>query len=293
VTTSPNPAELFTLLSEPPLDQPALVLCLHGWIDAGGSAQEACETILEQMDRRTVARFDTEQLIDHRARRPTLHIVESVSTGLDWPEIELTAGQDSTGNDLLVLHGVEPDHHWRGFVTAVTELAIRFEVRRVVGFGAYPAPSPHTRRSRLSATAATPELASLSFSPATIDVPAGVQAALEISMYQVGIDAVGLWAQVPHYVSGSRYPAAAQALVEGLVPAAGLVFDSGELAAEALAARNRLDSLIAENPSHAEMMRALEVQYDALVDAEADLASGHDLAAQLEEFLRHQGDRDT
>jgi proteasome assembly chaperone (PAC2) family protein len=292
VSEPTNAAELFTLLSDPYLERPVLVVCLQGWIDASGSAQEACDAILEQIDRRTVASFDTERLTDHRARRPTLQIVESVSVGMQWPEITLSAGQDATGNDVLVLHGVEPDHNWRSFVAAVTELAQRFGVRRVVGLGAYPAPSPHTRPSRLSATAATPELASLGFSPATLDVPAGVQAALELAAHRAEIEAVGLWVQVPHYVTGSRYPAAAQALLDGMVGAAGLVFDSSQLAADALAARNRLNALIDENPSHREMLRTLENQYDALVDAEADLASGHDLTSQLEDFLRSQNDAD-
>ena len=88
-----------------------------------------------------------------------------------------------------------------------------FGVRRVIGLGAYPASSPHTRPSRLSATAATPDLASLGFTPATLDVPAGIQAALELAHHAAGIESVGLWAQVPHYISGAHYPAASLALV--------------------------------------------------------------------------------
>jgi len=144
----------------------------------------------------------------------------------------------------------------------------------------------------LTATAATPELASLGFTPATLDVPAGIQAALERALHAAGIEAVGLWAQVPHYISGAHYPAASLALVDGLVGAAGLVFDSSQLAADALSTRNRLDDLVSDEDSHREMLAALEKQYDDLIDAEAELVSGNDLDGELEAFLRSQDDTD-
>ena len=282
-----RPDDLYTLHGAPSLDEPILLIHLTGWIDAGLCAHEAMETILGQMAPATVAEFETEWLLDHRARRPTMHIVEGVNVGLDWPEIVLVAGQDATGNDVLFLHGAEPDHNWRTFCDAVVTLAHRFGVRRAIGLGSYPASSPHTRPSRLSATAATPELASLGFTPATLDVPAGMQAALEMALHQSGIEAVGLWAQVPHYISGAHYPAASLALVDGLVGAAGLVFDSSQLAADALATRNRLNDLVDDDSSHREMLEALERQYDDLVEAEAEMA-GDELTDELEAFLRSQ-----
>ena len=201
--------------------------CISAAGSSGGCAAEALDTILGQIAPVTVAEFDTEWLLDHRARRPTMHVVEGVNVGLDWPEITLVAGQDATGNDVLVLHGAEPDHNWRTFCDAVVDLANRFGVRQL-GLGAYPASSPHTRPSRLSAPP-HPELASLGFTPATLDVPAGIQAALERALHAAGIEAVGLWGWVPHYISGAHYPAASLALVDGLVGATGLVFDSSQL----------------------------------------------------------------
>ena len=286
-----DPDDLYTLLATPTLHEPVLLVHLTGWIDAGGCAAAALDTILDQIERRPLARFDTEWLLDHRARRPVMRIVESVTTALEWPEIQLVAGRDRTGNDVLVLHGAEPDHNWRTFCDAVVALAHRFGVRRAIGLGAYPASSPHTRPSRLSSTAATPALASLGFSPATLDVPAGMQAAVEFALHDAGIPSVGLWAQVPHYISGASYPPASLALVDGLVGAAGLVFDSSQLAADALATRSRLDGLVSDEDSHRDMLRALERQYDDAVEAEAAFNSD-DVADQIAEFLRNQGEPD-
>ena len=282
-----TPDELYTLLATPALDDPILLIHLTGWIDASGCAADARDVILDQIDATPVASFETEWLIDHRARRPLMHIVEGVTTALDWPEINLVRGADSTGNDLLLLHGAEPDHNWRTFCDAVVQLAHRFGVRRVIGLGAYPASAPHTRPSRLSSTASTPELAVLGFTPATLNVPAGMQAAVEFALHKAAIPSVGLWAQVPHYISGATYAPATQALIEGLVGAAGLVFDSSELAAEALATRNRLDGLVSDEDSHRDMLRALEEHYDNAVDVEASIR-GDDVADEIAEFLRNQ-----
>lgn len=285
-----EPEDLYTVQSEPTLDAPVLLIHLDGWIDAAGASQEAVESILDQVAPVTVAEFDTEWLLDHRARRPTMRVVEGVNVGLDWPEIILASGQDASGNDVMVLHGAEPDHNWHTFCSAVVDLAVRFGVRRAVGLGAYPASSPHTRPSRLSVTASTPDLAGLGSSPSTLDVPAGIQAALESALHKAGIEAVGIWAQVPHYISGPHYPAAAQALVEGLVGAAGLDFDSSELASDALSTRSTLDELVDDDPSNREMLETLEKQYDDLLNAEAELAGGDDFTEALEAFLRSQDD---
>src|SRR5690606_26011040 len=103
--------------------------------------------------------WDADRLVDHRSRRPTMHLVDGVNTGLTWPTIELRHGQDPDGRDALLLVGSEPDVRWRAFAADVAELALRFGTRLVVGFGAFPAPVPHTRPSRLATTATTPELA--------------------------------------------------------------------------------------------------------------------------------------
>jgi predicted ATP-grasp superfamily ATP-dependent carboligase len=289
--------KLFELLETPDLGSPIMVMVLEGWIDAGMGAAGAVSALMEHLDMTTVATFDADLLLDHRARRPILHLENGVNTGLTWPSIEVRAASDRTGVDFLLLVGAEPDHHWHAFSRAVVDLAMELGVRMVVGLGAYPAALPHTRQSRLSATATTPELADqVGFVRGTIDVPGGVQAAIERRCAEVGLPAVGLWAQVPHYVSAMPYPPASAALVDGLRSVAGLDLDAGELVEEAVVTRSRLDALVADNDEHVAMVRHLEEQYDAeegagesLLGGGEAIPSGDELAAELERFLREQG----
>ena len=102
-------AELYELLDSPELDAPALILGLDGWIDAGFASANALGTILEDLDTITLAVFDTDALLDHRSRRPTMHLLDGINTGLTWPSIELRAGVDRVGNEVLFLVGVEPE----------------------------------------------------------------------------------------------------------------------------------------------------------------------------------------
>jgi hypothetical protein len=287
---------LFELLERPSLDEPVMILALDGWIDAGGGAASATERLQDQLDLQPIASFDTDALLDHRARRPTMHLVDGVNTGLTWPTIELEAASDENGNDLLLLHGVEPDHSWPTFCQAVVELAELFDVRLIIGLGAYPAAVPHTRPVRLASTASSPELARLlGFVRGTLDVPAGVQAAIERESADAGIPSLGLWAQVPHYASAMPYPAGGAALIEGLAQVADLAVDAGPLDEATASTRQRLDALVADSDEHRELVTQLEHHVDDEEDEvgegrgpELELQSGDELAAEVERFLRDQ-----
>lgn len=283
--------QLFELLEQPELKSPVLILALDGWIDAGMGASTAISTIFETTKTTTIATFDTDALLDHRARRPTAHLVDGVNTGLTWPELELRAGTDSDENDVLFLTGAEPDHFWRSFSRSVVDLALIFDVRLVVGLGAYPAPTPHTRPTQIVATATSEELASnVGFIHGQLDVPAGVHAAIERCCVDASLPAIGIWAQVPHYTTAMAYPAASLALIEALPRVAGLNFDTLGLSTDALSTRERLDSLVANSDEHMNMVRQLEEYVDSVEEAEREgLISGEDIAAEFERYLREQG----
>lgn len=284
--------ELYELHERPDLDSPALLVALEGWIDAGYAAGRAAEAIVEQSEGIHIATFDADALLDFRARRPTMHLVDGLNTGLTWASTELHALRAPNGRDLLLLTGVEPDHAWHAFTDAVFELALDLGATMELGFGAFPAGTPHTRPVMLSATASTEELcSSLGFVRGTIDVPAGVEAVLERRFAEAGLPAAGIWAQVPHYTATMRYPAASARLIEALNPLAGTDFGVESLADEIAETRQRIDSLIEDNPEHVAMLRQLEAQSDeATENPLGDLPSGDDLAEELQRFLREQGD---
>jgi proteasome assembly chaperone (PAC2) family protein len=287
-----TPEDRVVLVDEPSLADPVLVIALEGWIDAGFGAATAIATLLDISDANLVASFDGEYFLDQRARRPMARIVDGVTTELRWPEIQLRHGTDSGGLDLLFLAGPEPDFHWLEFCELVVGLAEQFNVRIVVGLGAFPAPAPHTRPVRLAATVPQSSqrlLEKVGLVAGELEVPAGIMSALELAFADADIDAITLWARVPHYVATLPYPQASVALIEGLSAMAGVVLDSTALRKAADDARSRVNELVGSNPEHVKMVADLESTID---EAEGNalntsiIPTGEDLARDIERFLR-------
>ena len=289
-----GPSSLYRLTGEPAPPSPVLVVALDGWVDAGLAGGTAMASLLEAVETWPYAVFDSEELLDQRARRPKLKIADGINEGLEWPRVILSVGADRLGSGIAMLAGPEPDMRWQSFSDAVAELATALEVRLMVGFGGFPAAAPHTRPVKLAATSSSSQLAQkIGFIPGAIDVPAGIQAVIELACSKAGIPSVGLWARVPHYVAAMPFPAASVVLLDGLASLSGLVIDSHVLTEAADAAREKVDELIAQSSEHQEMVRQLEQQIDELEGTPAmpddrTVPSGDEIAAELERYLRCQ-----
>lgn len=123
----------------------------------------------------------------------------------------------------------------------------------------------------------------------TIEVPAGIQTALQEGRAAKGVPAVGIWARVPHYLATLPYPAASAALVEALATVSGLEFTTDELHDAAASALMQIDAALGASEEHRALVRGLEAAFDgeeATAPDSLDLLSGDELAAELERFLR-------
>ena len=278
----------------PVLDQPVLVVHLTGWIDASGAGAAALTAVNDECATNLLATFDGDAFIDYRARRPTMELRDGVNTKLVWDEIQLRVGRDPHNKAVLTLIGPEPDSRWREFASVVTQLAGQLGVRQMVALGAYPFATPHTRPPRLSSSSPSADvLANLPYLKNSVDVPAGISAVLEHALSDAGIASLGMWVQVPHYVSAMSYPAATVALLQGLHEVTGLAVSANEAVHEAEIQRHRIDKLVAANDEHGTMVSNLEALYDQAGEqtmslGDAQLPSGDDLAAEFERFLREQ-----
>ena len=286
--------DLYRVEREVSLTDPVMVMGLDGWVDAGLSGASAMAALLGNIKTEPVVTFDSDVLLDYRSRRPTQRIVDGVLTDLTWPEAQIRVGRDAQGSDVLLLVGPEPDHQWHAFTDSVVGLASEFGVRFATGLGGFPAPVPHTRPIRIVATAIDSTVAGqVGFIPGVREVPAGVHASLLKGFERQGIQAVSLWAMVPHYVAGMPFPATSLALLEQLQALTGLDVDTSELKAAAAVTRQRVDELIAQSAEHVEMVLNLESQHDAQIAATNmptdNLPSGDEIAAELERFLRGEG----
>jgi hypothetical protein len=216
-------------------------------------------------------------------------------TDYDDPKLNLYAMRDSVGTPFLLLAGMEPDLRWEQFVTAVRLLAERLGVRQTVGLGAIPMAVPHTRPMTMTAHSNNRELIA-DHQPwiGEVQVPSRVSNLLEYRMAQHGHDAVGFTVHVPHYLAQTDYPAAAEALLEQVSRTAELQFPLRALGEAAATVRSRISEQVEASSEIAQVVAALERQYDAFVAAQENrsllardenLPSGEELGAEFERFL--------
>jgi len=274
---------------------PVLIHALEGFSDAGHAIRLAAAHLQSALDTELVASFAIDDLLDYRSRRPLMTFKTDHFTDYDDPRLNLYALRDSLGTPFLLLAGMEPDLQWERFVTAVRLLAERLGVRQTIGLGAIPMAVPHTRPVTMTAHSNNRELIA-DHQPwvGEVQVPSSVSNLLEYRMAQNGHDAVGYTVHVPHYLAQTDYPAAAEALLKQVSTSASLAFPLSALTEAAAAVASKIDDQVGASPEVAQVVDALEHQYDAFVAAQEnrsllardeDLPSGEELGAEFERFL--------
>lgn len=286
-------------------DGAGLVMLYHfeGFMDAGDTGDQIVEQLLESQTCTTVARFDADQLIDYRARRPMVTFRRDAYTAYEPPQLELRLVRDATGAPFLLLSGPEPDVAWERFTAAVREIVERLGVRLAVSFHGIPMGVPHTRPVGLTPHGTRTELVPGQrevFEEA--QVPGSAAALTEVRLAEAGHDVLGVVAHVPHYIARSPYPDAALVVLEAVTSATGLVLPevAHALRTAALRTQEEIERQLAEGDEElVSVVRGLEQQYDALAGADsrgnlvaepAELPSADELGAVFEQFLAERED---
>ncbi|HEX9977764.1 MAG TPA: PAC2 family protein [Acidimicrobiia bacterium] len=259
---------------------PALVVAFEGWVSAGAAGTVAAAHLAGDAD--VVVRFESDLLYDYRVNRPILEFTEGIIGAVEWPEAVIrlrNAGQ----RDLLVLSGPEPNWNWQAFAHAVADLATEVGVVEQVSLGGIPWAAPHTRPTILTTTASRPDLlgGDANYPAGLLRVPASAATVIEGAVAERGIPTVGFWARVPHYVAGVYHPAVV-ALVEHVARHLGIEVPLGSLVDDAATQRRELDSALEDQPAVAQVVEQLE----ALYDRAGEVATGEEIAAEIERFLR-------
>ena len=302
-----QPEDLYELDAEETsdLDGAALLVSLEGFMDAGAAGRLLTEHLLDAFEHTTVARFDADRLLDYRSRRPLMTFDEGKWESYDAPELSVFRLADAAGKPFLLLAGPEPDHEWDLFAAAVQSASSQLGGGPLIGFQGIPMGVPHTRPLGVISHATRPELITgQQQMPDKLQVPGSAAALLEFRAGEAGRDALGFAVHVPHYLSQAVYPEAAVALLDTVTAVTGLELPSDALRLAADRTNSEIDRQVAESAEVAELVTALERQYDAVAESTdngegGDLLDGgqmptaDELAAQFERFLEQQDRNDS
>src|SRR5579862_1774350 len=279
--------------SRPQLTKPVLIASFRGWNDGGQGASMATAFLNRHWHAQEFASIDSESFFDFQSTRPHVSLVDGTVRKIDWPEnVFCHARPARSDRDAVVLLGTEPSLRWQTFAGLVTGLAKDLGVELVVTLGALLADVPHTRPSPVTASANDASvIGKLNVQPSRYEGPTGIVGVLHDSFRAADIPSVSLWAAVPHYVSLTPSPRAAQALCERLATLLEVPLDTTELDEASEAYMQQVSEAVAADEETAAYVEELEGRVDEF-SIETELPSGDALAAELTRFLREREEGD-
>jgi proteasome assembly chaperone (PAC2) family protein len=273
-----------------PLRNPVMLVALRGLFDIGGVATSALDWMLKERDALVIADIDPDPFFDFTQERPEQFIDEDGEKQIRWPENEFMIIRYPEGaRDMIVLNGIEPHVSWNTFTQCVVTVAQGLGCNLVVSLGAAAEQVPHTRVPLVVGSTTNEDLAMrLGLSRPQYQGPTGVAGVMLDALDRAGIPSVSLRVGVPHYLMHAQHPKSAAALLQHLQHVLGIPTDHTNLVDEMSRWQELHDAAVEGDPEASAYVKMLERRHDQLI--EKTLASGDDLAAELEEFLRGQSD---
>ena len=278
------------------LRRPVLIMAFAGWNDASEAATTAARTLARAWSAERFATIDPEEFYHFGLSRPHIRFKAGSRTEREviWPATEFSAAHTpDLARDVIVGVAIEPHLKWKTYCGLVLELARRCRVSLVLTLGALLADVAHTRPVSVTGTTSDRELAAmLGIRPTRYEGPTGIVGVLNSACREQGMPTASLWANVPHYISGTENPRAALALVQRVAEFLQTRVDLPELQEAARQFEQNLAEIVARNAEIAAYVKRLEAK-----GAEEDepppfpreeLPPASDLVAEIEQFLRQQ-----
>lgn len=278
----------------PLLREPVMVIAFSGWNDAAEAASGAVEHLLsgwrdknDDVIPELIANVESEDFYDFQVNRPVVTIDDSEIRSITWPSTQVFGmAIPSMDRDLVIVTGVEPSMKWKSFTSDLLDLADDLEVSLIVSLGSLLADTPHTRPITVTATGSHPSIANrLGVSVSKYEGPTGILGIIQDGCMRRGIDAISLWAAVPHYASNAPSPKATLALINTLEEFLNIKIPLSDLPGKSDAWEREVNDLAADDSEIADYVKALEESKDA---AELPEVSGDTIAKEFERYLRRQ-----
>jgi proteasome assembly chaperone (PAC2) family protein len=278
----------------PLLREPIMIMAFSGWNDAAEAASGAIEHLLsgwcdknDDVLPELIAEVESEDYYDFQVNRPVVSIDDSEIRSITWPSTQVFGmAIPSMTRDLVIVTGVEPSMKWKSFTSDILDLADDLEVSLIVSLGSLLADTPHTRPITVTGTGAHPTIANrLGVSVSKYEGPTGILGIIQDGCMRRGIDAISLWAAVPHYAANAPSPKATLALINTLEEFLNIKIPLSDLPNRADSWEREVNDLASDDSEIADYVKALEESKDA---AELPEVSGDTIAKEFERYLRRQ-----
>lgn len=269
----------------PELRDPVALVAFEGWNDAADAASGAVGFILDQFEEiEPFAVILPEEFVDFQTRRPEIEIGAGGTRDITWPVVAFYAIPiPEQSRDLLVVLGEEPHHRWLTFAGHVIEVLQSVGVEKVITLGAFIGKVAHTLPVPVIGVANDRAiLEDHQLLTSDYEGPTGITGVLNLSCAEASIEAVSLWAAIPHYLAANENPKAMLALLNKAAVIAGVTIDATELAVEAGEFDSRVNQAMDTSDDLSTYVHQLEeTSGEAVHPAVAD-----QLVDEIEQFLQ-------
>lgn len=271
-----------------------MIAMLSGFTDSGSTISQLSEHLFAHLDNDLLIRFNNDELLDYRSRRPVLYFEKDHIDSYEPSTLGVYLMYDEAGQPFLLLDGYEPDFRWEAFASSVQDLVDRYEVSSLTWVHSIPFPIPHTRPVGITVSGNRKDLIERysEWKPQT-QVPGNVMHLLEYRLAATGLPTTGFVLLVPHYLADNEVPQAALAGLELMASATKLVFPTDEIRDRAGKFKVKVDTQIEENPELAKLVATLEQSYSSgsgparapIGKPEVPEPSAEAIAEELEKYL--------
>ena len=272
-----------------------MVAMLSGFSDSGTTIGQVSEHFYANLDNEIALRFDNDELLDYRSRRPMLFFEKDHIESYEPQTLAIYLMRDEADQPFLFLEGYEPDMRWEAFAEAIVEITQLLETKNFTWVHAIPFPIPHSRPVGVTVSGNRTDMIERfsEWKPQT-QVPGNVIHLLEFRLTQQALAVAGFVLLVPHYLADNEVPKAALAGVELISAATGLVFPTDELRERATKFDAKVETQVAENAELAKLVQTLEQGYATgesgpskapIGKPTASPPTADDLAEELEQYL--------
>jgi PAC2 family. len=246
-----------------------------------------------------VGRFDNDEILDYRARRPIFQFDETHLTDYEPPRLALDLVHDELGEQFLLLSGYEPDMRWEQVNREIVELIDLYDVSSTTWVHAIPMPVPHTRALGVTVSGNREELTDrFSVWRPTTSVPGTMMHLVEYTLNSKDHPVAGFVVLVPHYLSDAEFPAAAVTALESITAATGRIFPTDSLREQGRSFLAGIAEQVEGNDELQRLVGVLEKRHDSymednplaspLTDEAGEVPSAEAIAQELQNFLAHR-----
>jgi hypothetical protein len=265
-----------------------VIAAFGGWNDAGQSATDALEHLLDVWHCEEIVDLPGDDYYDYQFNRPEVSLGIAGDREIAWPGTTVFKATADTMPEttIFLVHGVEPSMKWKQFCAEIMSQLQLDKDTVLVTLGALLADVAHTRPIPLSGTTSNHEIQlRTGFESSKYEGPTGILGILQSEFEVQGIPSVALWAAIPHYVATPPCPKATLALIRGLEDLLDTSIPVDILIEEARAWQVGVDEMSNDDDEISEYVRGLEESQDT---AELPEATGEAIAREFERYLRRR-----